>query len=177
MSCGTRKWRCSYNIEEKLQSTHTSLVCSFQSECALLLRAPKYFPVHEIHKLLSPDQLDTMLAFHALTGCDSVSQFSGHSKKTAWQVFQHHHTDLLGLGKGLLTEDMERSTEAFICRLYCAPEVHACNTARVKLFCAGRTQETATILRCSQIPHHAGTLPSLCMESRSCGISESPSSD
>ena len=45
------------------------------------LNAPKYFPVHEIRMLLSIDLADTLLAFHAITGYDSVSQFSG--KKTA----------------------------------------------------------------------------------------------
>ena len=63
-------------------------------------KALKYFPVHKIHKLLSVDQVDTLPAFHAVRGCDSVSQFSGHSKKTTWQVFQQNHTDIIGLGKG-----------------------------------------------------------------------------
>ena len=44
-------------------------------------KAPKYFPVREIHQNLSVEQLDTLLTFHAVTGCDSVSQFSGHGKK------------------------------------------------------------------------------------------------
>ena len=35
--------------------------------------APKYFPGHEIGKLLSIDLVDTLLAFHAVTGCDNVS--------------------------------------------------------------------------------------------------------
>ena len=52
------------------------------------LNAPKCFPVHEIRMLLSIDLVDTLLAFHAITGCDSVSRFSGHGKKTAWAVFK-----------------------------------------------------------------------------------------
>ena len=47
------------------------------------LNASKYFPVHEIRMLLSIDIVDTLLAFHAITGCDMVSQFSGDGKKTA----------------------------------------------------------------------------------------------
>ncbi len=66
--------------------------------------APKYFPVHEIQMLLSIDLVDKLRAFHAITGCYSVSQFSGHGNKTAWAVFKQHHTDLIGLGKGSLTE-------------------------------------------------------------------------
>ena len=64
------------------------------------LNASKFFPVHEIRMLLSNDLVDTLLAFHAITGCDSVSQFSGNGKKTAWVVFKQHHTDLIGLVKG-----------------------------------------------------------------------------
>ena len=64
------------------------------------LNASKYFPVHEIRMLLSIDLVDTLLALHAITGRDSVSQFSGNGKTTAWVVFKQHHTDLIGLGKG-----------------------------------------------------------------------------
>ena len=46
-------------------------------------KAPKYFPVHENHQNLSTEQLDTLLAFHAVNGCDSVSQFSGDGKKNS----------------------------------------------------------------------------------------------
>ena len=42
--------------------------------------ATKYFPVHEIRMLLSIDLVDTLLAFHAISGCDSVSQSNGHGK-------------------------------------------------------------------------------------------------
>ena len=105
-------------------------------------KAPKYFPVHEIRNLLSPDLVDTLLAFHAVTGCDSVSQFSCHGKKTAWKVFEQHHTDLVGLGRGPLTKEIAISTEKFICKIYGVPKVDTCNKARVKLFCIGHAQET-----------------------------------
>ena len=101
-----------------------------------------YFPVHDIQMLLSIDLVDTLLEFHAITGCDSVSQFSGYGEKTARVVFKQHHTDLISHGKGSLTENIATSTEKFICRIYGVPEVDTCNKARVKLFCIGRTQET-----------------------------------
>ncbi|KAG1673144.1 hypothetical protein GQR58_015688 [Nymphon striatum] len=44
----------------------------------------KYIPIHEIRNTLSFEQpvLDALLAFHAITGCDTVSYLMGHSKKT-----------------------------------------------------------------------------------------------
>ena len=53
----------------------------------------KYFPVHEIRQKLSfPESVySALLAFHAITGCDTVSYFSGHTKKTAWSVFVKEH--------------------------------------------------------------------------------------
>ena len=44
----------------------------------------KYFPIHEIRQKLSfPESVySALLAFHAITGCDTVSYFSGHTKKT-----------------------------------------------------------------------------------------------
>ena len=72
-----------------------------------------------------------------------MSLFSGHGKKIAWAVFKQDHTDLIGLGKGYLTEDIATSTtEKFICKIYGVPEVDTCSEARVKLFCIGGTQET-----------------------------------
>lgn len=123
-----------------LLAHYEKMQCEYLYMKAGTSKAPKYLPVHEIHKLLSSDQLQTLLAFHAVTGCDSVSQFSGHSKNTAWQVFLKHHTDLLGLGKGPITKEILRSTEAFIC--YGVPEVDTCDKARLKLFCNGHSQET-----------------------------------
>ena len=64
------------------------------------LNASKYFPVHEIWMLLSIDLVDTLLACHDITGCDSVSQFSGNGKKTAWVVFKQLHAYRIGLGNG-----------------------------------------------------------------------------
>ena len=47
------------------------------------LNASKYLSVHKIRMLISIDLVATLLAFHAITGCDSVSQVSGNGKKTA----------------------------------------------------------------------------------------------
>ncbi|KAK2152013.1 hypothetical protein LSH36_342g04007 [Paralvinella palmiformis] len=68
---------------------YDSMACTRLYMKAGTSKAAKYFPVHEIGMLLSPDQVDTPLAFHSIIGCDSVSQFSGHGEKTTWTVFQH----------------------------------------------------------------------------------------
>ena len=45
------------------------------------LQKPKYIPIHILHQELPPRQAETLLSFHAITGCDSVSQLAGHGKK------------------------------------------------------------------------------------------------
>ena len=49
-------------------------------------KAPNYFPVQEIHQNHSVEQLDTLLAFYTVTGCDGVSQFSGHGENSLASV-------------------------------------------------------------------------------------------
>ena len=45
----------------------------------------EYIPMHEINL---PDEIvKNIIAFYAITGCDSISQFAGKMKKTAWKVF------------------------------------------------------------------------------------------
>ena len=55
-------------------------------------KAPRYIPIHEISRMLPDEQRNTLLGFHAITCCDSVSQFSGHIKKTALLTFKQYWT-------------------------------------------------------------------------------------
>ena len=91
---------------------------------------PRYIPVHEIRRQLPFDQVTAILAFHAITGCDSVSQFAGHSKKTTWHVFQQHHNYLTNFRKGQYSEGTTKSV----------PGGDTCDEARVKLFCMGEAR-------------------------------------
>ena len=91
--------------------------------------------------MIPDEQRNTLLGFHAITGCDSVSQFSGHSKKTAWLTFKQHCKDLNGLGTGPLTAAVAKSAEEFVCKIYGVSHVDTCDKARVKLFCEGHSQE------------------------------------
>ena len=52
----------------------------------------KYLPIHDIHQQFQKSELDSLIAFHAITGCDSVSYLAGYGKKTAWKTFKSHPT-------------------------------------------------------------------------------------
>ena len=80
-------------------------------------KKPKYFPIHELHQDLPKSQIESILAFHAITGCDNVSFIAGHSKKSAWKVFGTHYELLCDLGKAELTSEVIQSAEKFICLL------------------------------------------------------------
>ena len=43
----------------------------------------RYVPVHKLCSTMDPRKCTTLSIFHALTGCDTVSAFSGRGKKTA----------------------------------------------------------------------------------------------
>ena len=58
-----------------------------------------------LHFKHQPPRDSTLLAFHAVTGCDTVSQFAGHSKVTACKVFKQNNQLLTTLGFGELTEE------------------------------------------------------------------------
>ena len=96
----------------------------------------KYFPVQEIRQKLSFPQsvYSALLAFHAITGCDTVSYFSGHTKKTAWSVFVKEHRLLQHLGEGELTTSTVHDAEEFVCKLYHVENVTKTYEARVQLF-------------------------------------------
>ncbi|KAG1676598.1 Gastric triacylglycerol lipase [Nymphon striatum] len=99
-------------------------------------KKPKYIPIHEIRNTLSFEQpvLDALLAFHAITGCDTVSYLMGHSKKTSWDVFLEHNKLLQKIGEdSTVSEDGIRMAEAFICRIYKVP-YDKCDKGRVHLF-------------------------------------------
>ena len=46
----------------------------------------RYIAAHELVACLGPEKSKSLPVFHAITGCDTVSAFAGHGKKTAWAV-------------------------------------------------------------------------------------------
>ena len=47
----------------------------------------RYIAVHELVSSLGPERAQGILFFHAFTGCDTVSSFGGHGKKSAWDTW------------------------------------------------------------------------------------------
>ena len=69
-----------------------SVTHSLGSECELWLAfgTGKYFcylSAHKITNALGPEKSQAI--FHALTGCDTVSSFVGHGKKTALEYLEY----------------------------------------------------------------------------------------
>jgi hypothetical protein len=90
----------------------------------------KCYPVHEVSRRLTQPVRDNLLSFHALTGCDTTSAFSGHGKKSCWRTFQKHPLLVSGVGR-----DGELApVEEFVCHLYGTPEQPTTNHARLHLF-------------------------------------------
>ena len=73
----------------------------------------------------------SLLAFHALTGCDNTSHIANHTKRSSWKTFKERHGLLKNLGIGELTYDTIQSSETFVCRKYNVQ--YRCSTAFVVL--------------------------------------------
>jgi len=80
--------------------------------------------------LLSADQVvDILLAFDAITGCDSASLSSVATERKQPGRCSSNPTDLTGFCKGNLTENIAISADNFICKIHGLPEVDTCNKA------------------------------------------------
>lgn len=76
----------------------------------------RYIPVHDIH--LEVNLCRNLPAFHALTGCDTTSQFAGLGKKTCWKVYQEYSHYLNGVGVDDFTETLFDQMHNFVLKLY-----------------------------------------------------------
>ena len=80
-------------------------------------RQRHYILVHRVW--LSEDKRKSLLAFHAVTGCYTRSQFYGVGKASAWKVFKDA-PDLLEhfAEESQTSADILVKAEAFVCKLY-----------------------------------------------------------
>ena len=94
----------------------------------------KFFPVHKVFQLLQPEIIQSILSFHALTGCDTTSYIAGHTKHSAWKVLQHHSELLKDFGNVPLTDSIMGSVEKFFCRIYNVKRCDSIDKAGLILF-------------------------------------------
>ena len=93
------------------------------------------YPVHLINEQLLSTVVENILGFHAISGCDTVSSFAGHGKKSCWSLYLQHPELLNGIGR----DGPLGSVEEFVCMLYKAPNsTGGCDQARHDLFQNGK---------------------------------------
>ena len=93
-----------------------------------------FFNIRAISKNLLPGLLSALFPFYALTGCDTTSYISNHSKLLAWKMFQDKYLLVALLGEGKLTANKVKDAEKFICAMYNCGNTESVNDARVLLF-------------------------------------------
>ena len=99
-----------------------------------------FIPLHEISSFLGQELTLTLLAFHAITGCDSTSCFKGKGKKRSLLVLKNsveEFKDLRNLGSQFPpTTELLNVCERFVCRLYQQQsDSDDINLLRYKIFC------------------------------------------
>ena len=121
-----------------------SLLHSSSSEIwmkAGTIKKPRNIPVHMITSL-SKEIKENLCSFHAITGCDSTSQFTGHGKRSAWKVYVKYPELLSGIGTKKLEEKAFNDAERFVSMLYSGNEgVSDINEVRYNLFVKGKSIE------------------------------------
>ncbi len=106
----------------------------------------KYFRHLAAHNIAGPKKAQALPMFHALTGCDTVSSFVGHGKKTSWTTWNAlpQLTDALltlSCAPSDMQEDVMHTIERFVILLY-DRTINTCtdiDKARRKL-CAKKTR-------------------------------------
>ena len=83
----------------------------------------RFLPVHEIASSLGREKLKALPMFDSITGCDTVSSFSGKGKKTAWKTWLLYHEvtnafNLLSDRPESVTDECINILERFIVLLY-----------------------------------------------------------
>ena len=121
----------------------------------------RFLPVHDVCQNLSNRVLKALLAFHALTGCDTTSAFSGIGKKKPWNVFIRsavNQESLTILGQ---KPEVDEDTSSFVkrsltVRLYHQPLTACYNTSTVQTTRRTFGEKASTPYSSSHLPRYAG---------------------
>ncbi len=93
----------------------------------------RYTPIDAVFNKLPSGSASSLLAFHALTGCDTTSYIANHTKRS-WKISKEHHGLMKNLGIGELTDDTIQSSETLVCRIYNVHRTDSINAAPHLLF-------------------------------------------
>ena len=103
----------------------------------------RYLSIHKIASSLNTERCEGLPFFHALTGCDTVSFFSGKCKKTAFQAWKCYPeaTEVfrtLSTPQAMLSDEQLRILERFVVLMYNRTTPHQdVNKARQFMFSQG----------------------------------------
>ena len=103
----------------------------------------RYLPIHKIASSLTTLQCEGLPFFHALTGCDTVSFFSGWGKKSAFQAWKCYSeaTDVfssLSFPQAMVSDEQFKVMERFVVIIYNRTTSHQdVNKARQSMFFQG----------------------------------------
>lgn len=103
----------------------------------------RYLPIHSIAEQLGPQRSKALPMFHSITGCDTVSFFSGRGKTSAWDVWSvfPQITDTFSMLASVPEEIPEQAmalVERFVVLLYSRTSSQTTvNKARQELFSKG----------------------------------------
>ena len=101
----------------------------------------RYIPIHDIVRALGEEKSQVLHVFHAFTGCDQTSGFSGRGKSTAWTTWTSYGeatTAFMALSKMPTMQDVLNAMpvlERFVVLLYDRTSLcQGVNDARKVLF-------------------------------------------
>lgn len=133
---------CKYMLQHPLRrlivsspDTDVLVICCYHMTCCLSSlhhfwfktgsgQKQRFLPIHDVNTKLGGTITKMLPAFHSITGCDSVSSFSGIGKRTAFNVLKQKKEqllDLLDFGDSPVLDVQSEYTQAcilFVCSLY-----------------------------------------------------------
>ena len=109
----------------------------------------RFIPIHELHACMNPSLVNGLTFFHAFTGCDSVSSFSGIGKTTAYNKAVKASDPILEAFRLLSAQPEELSEatlaaiELFVIQMYDSSykKKTDINATRLRLVSRGKTIE------------------------------------
>ena len=94
---------------------------------------PRCITIHTLWEGLPKLIIRNLMAYHAITGCDSTSQFCGYSKMTTWRAYKAN-PNLLNTFTDQ-SEDAMRGAEKFIIKFYSpTSQLTSINALRAEMF-------------------------------------------